>query len=164
MAAADIDWRKAFALQALSDLAARDKLAEASSEICHQLHFLQMASEKVCKAHLIEAKGYKNLQRRHDVIAKTLPVLAKQVFSTENEFNPKYGQRAAIQRMAHEIELLSPSCEEESRPDNSEYPWSNRDGEVQIPCLHSFSSLVDDRRTMIQVIQVIRRAAKRYAE
>jgi len=164
MAAEDIDWRKAFALQALSDLAARDKLAEACAELCHQLHFLQMASEKVCKAHRIEAEGYEKLKNRHDVIAKTLPVLAKQVFSSEYHFDPKHGQRGAIQRIAREIELLSPSCDRETRPDNSEYPWLNVKGEVQAPCLYSFSSLMEDRRTLIQIIQVIRRAAKAYAE
>ena len=42
MASIDAEWRKAFALQALSDLDAREYLAEAAADICHQLHFLQV--------------------------------------------------------------------------------------------------------------------------
>lgn len=163
MASADIQWRKAFALQALSDLDAREYLVS-SDHPCHQLHFLQMATEKVCKAHLIEAEGYKNFKRRHDVIAKTLPVLARQIFSSEDQYKLKQGQRLGIQKMAQEIQLLSPMCHESNtRPDNSEYPWLDGNGQVRTPCLHSFSSIFDDGRTMIQVIQVIRRAAKMYS-
>jgi hypothetical protein len=165
MAAIDAEWRKAFALQALSDLDAREYLAGTGADLCHQLHFLQMASEKACKAHLIHAEGYKSLKKRHDVVAKTLPQLARHIFSSEPGFKLKQGQSAAIRKMAHEIELLSPMCHEsETRPDNSEYPWLDGKGDVQTPCRHNFSGLVEDGRTMIQVIQLIRRAAKMYAE
>jgi hypothetical protein len=165
MASIDAEWRKAFALQALSDLDAREYLAEAAADICHQLHFLQMASEKVCKAHLIQSEGYKSFKKRHDVVAKTLPLLARQIFGSEPGFKLKQGQRTAIRKMAHEIELLSPMCHEsETRPDNCEYPWLDGKGEVQAPCRHNFSGLVENGRTMIQVIQLIRRAAKMYAE
>ena len=46
-------WRIAYAKQALADLHAREKLLE-HSELpdCQQLHFLQMACEKLCKAYL----------------------------------------------------------------------------------------------------------------
>ncbi len=157
--------RKAFAVQALSDLDARDDLAKTSAPACHQLHFLQMASEKVCKAFLIESDGYEKLKLRHDVIAKTLPVLARQIFASGVAIKRSHGRNAAIRQMAYEIELLCPSCDaNKSRPDNSEYPWVDRKGDVQTPCLYSFSSLLDDGRTMMQVIQVIRRAANMYAE
>jgi len=162
MESTELQWRKAFALQALSDLDAREHLAKTSLPLCHQLHFLQMACEKVCKAHQIDDEG--TFEEKHDVIAKTLPVLARQVFSSQDDFNPKRGQRAAIQKMAQEIELLSPSCNSaKSRPDNSEYPWLNGKGEVQTPCLFSFSAIFDNRRTMIQLIQVVRRAARMYS-
>jgi hypothetical protein len=165
MASADLQWRKAFALQALSDLEAREYLAETSAHPCHQLHFLQMASEKICKAYLIELGGYKNLKKRHDVIARTFPVVVRQVFSSDEAFHLKAGQKVAIKRMAHEIELLSPMCHAtDTRPDNSEYPWLDGNGQVQTPCLHAFSSVFHDGRTMIQVIQVIRRAAKMYSD
>ncbi len=93
-----------------------------------------MACEKVCKAYQIYDKG--TFEQKHDVIAKVLPILALQVFSSQDDFSPRRGQRAAIQQMAQEIELLSPSCDSaKNRPDNSEYPWPDGKGEVQTPCL-----------------------------
>jgi hypothetical protein len=44
------EWRVAYAKQALADLLARERLLEHSDvPECHQLHFLQMACEKLCK-------------------------------------------------------------------------------------------------------------------
>lgn len=45
--ATDREWARAYALQALSDLEVRDRLAVAGAEKCHRLHYLQMAAEKV---------------------------------------------------------------------------------------------------------------------
>ena len=62
MAATDQDWARAYAKQALSDLDAREKFALAGAPKCHRLHFLQMAAEKVCKAHLTSANGHENIK------------------------------------------------------------------------------------------------------
>jgi len=47
------EWRIAYAKQALADLLARERLLQhADVPDCQQLHFLQMACEKLCKAYL----------------------------------------------------------------------------------------------------------------
>jgi hypothetical protein len=61
--ATDQNWARAYAKQALSDLDARDELAIRGVQKCHRLHFLQMAAEKICKAHLASANGHENVRK-----------------------------------------------------------------------------------------------------
>lgn len=52
------DWAHAFARQADADLRAWElyqKYPQAAAAECHKLLFLQMACEKLCKAHVIRA-------------------------------------------------------------------------------------------------------------
>src|SRR4051812_46002265 len=72
------DWSRAYAVQALSDLQARDILIKGEADECHQLHFLQMACEKLCKAHQCDhGTNPKDLQKSHAHIAKTLPIIVR---------------------------------------------------------------------------------------
>ena len=51
-------WAKAFAIQARSDLVAREQLVLGKHlPQCHQLHYLQMAMEKLAKGKKRERKG-----------------------------------------------------------------------------------------------------------
>ena len=77
-------------------------------------------------------------------------------------YDTRFGSRSFAKVVA-EVLALSLIHISKSRPDNSEYPWLNGKGEVQTPCLFSFSAIFDNRRTMIQLIQVVRRAARMYS-
>jgi len=48
--ATNAELSRAFAVQAISDRKARDLLAQANTDTCHEFHYLQMAAEKTCKA------------------------------------------------------------------------------------------------------------------
>src|SRR3954468_18959347 len=78
--ASPAEWSRGYARQAAADL---DRYAhlEAASDVptCHALQFLQMACEKLVKAHLCgEGVDPKALQRSHAYVAGTLPVVLRQ--------------------------------------------------------------------------------------
>src|SRR5437867_2388764 len=101
------EWGKAYAKQAKADFLTRDSLARDSSiPVCQTLHLLQMACEKLCKAHLCYA-GSKldDLQSSHGYVAKTLPVIALQEFSRQGRPDRSYSREvAAVRQLAREIE------------------------------------------------------------
>jgi len=76
-------WSNAFLLQARADFQTYISLGESSSlkqgwhaPACHRLHFLQMACEKLCKAHLLRAGAKpQDVQRSHTYISGQLPTI-----------------------------------------------------------------------------------------
>jgi hypothetical protein len=153
MPATDDDWIKAFALQALSDLEVRELLANNGSPKCHRLHYLQMASEKVCKAHLIRENGRESVKNSHAYVQYTLPKLAQYFYGLESTVAAPVWLMAGIKRFARQIELLAPACDDgKARPDNSEYPWLDGKETVQIPCQHSFPDFDDGDRIVVKII------------
>jgi len=159
------DWATAFALQALSDLRAREMLVSSNAEKCHRLHFLQMAAEKTCKAHLIQANGNDSVRKSHAYVANVLPVIARHFYSiANNENRMAQWEVEQIKRLAHEIELLCPACDEGStREDNSEYPWLDAQGTLQVPCQYNFPGIDDGSRDIVRLIKLIRTASEFYA-
>jgi hypothetical protein len=114
MAATNEDWARGYALQALSDLRAREALVNANAEKCHRLHFLQMAAEKTCKAYLTAGSG-------HDHVRKSHAYIARDYYAKVNGSN-EIGrwEITEIKRLAREIQLLAPACGEgDIREDNS---------------------------------------------
>lgn len=165
MPATKQDWAKGYARQALSDLRARETLAKASADKCHRLHFLQMAAEKVCKAHLTMANGHENVRKTHAYVARNLPTIARHYYSVINNNNQiSQWEISAIRRIAHEIEVLAPACDDgDVRLDNSEYPWVDGRGTINIPCEYCFPGINDGNRTIPRLIRLIRTAAESYA-
>jgi hypothetical protein len=160
MAATKTDWTRGYARQALSDLRAREALVQSNAEKCHRLHYLQMAAEKACKAHLIAASGHESVKKSHAYIEKTLPLLARHFYSEVAEWEIKQ-----IKWFAREIQLLAPACGEgEYREDNSEYPWEDAKGEICIPCEYKFPHLDDGNRAIVRLIRLIQIAARSYSQ
>lgn len=137
------DWRRAYAQQARIDLNAREALlGRPDIPACQQLHFLQMACEKTCKAYLCgRGADPASLQSSHAYIAATLPVIARQQFARQA------GQRQQsrswliqhIRVLARQIELLAPAVDDAGRqPANCEYPWLDSAGVVRVPATHNF--------------------------
>jgi hypothetical protein len=163
--ATDAEWASAFAVQALSDLDAREILWEGGAEKCHRLHFLQMSAEKVCKAHLMRENGYDAVRKIHSYVESVLPVIARHFSSLAQDSNYKPWQLRAIAKFARDIELLAPSCHEgETRPDNSEYPWLDGTDRVQTPCRYPFRHIDDGDRIVVTIIQLLRVAANEYVQ
>ena len=73
------EWADGYARQADADMKTWTAL-QGSADVaeCHRLLFLQMACEKLCKAHLILGGTPPiNLQSSHGYVAKPLPVVIR---------------------------------------------------------------------------------------
>jgi hypothetical protein len=137
------DWAKGYARQSAADLSTWEALKSSSGvPECHKLLFLQMACEKLAKAHLC-AGGTDpgTFQTSHAYIAKTLPVIIRQqiAFSGSGIKNPKWVYEHA-KHLAYEIELLARAVKRGGdRPDNCEYPWQDGNGALHVPLDWSFT-------------------------
>jgi hypothetical protein len=127
-------WSKPFASQAKADFEAWNALhlhykplAEtAPLPQSQKLHFLQMACEKLAKAHLLLGGAkLEDLETSHAYTAKQLTIILRQQLSMMP--NPPKNEKYLLAHcipLAREIELLSPAVKDGGRrPDNCEYPW-----------------------------------------
>jgi hypothetical protein len=169
----DLDWSRAFAKQALSDLQIRDQIVErekshpGSVPRCHELHYLQMAAEKVCKAHLIANAGQASVRNTHRVVVTQLPTIYREFAAPLEDRNKRAAAKAksrSVRRLAEEIEALAPAVKRGGgKPQNAEYPWSGPQQQVVIPCEYDFPELPIQDITLTPVIKVLRAAAYKYA-
>jgi hypothetical protein len=140
------EWAERFAEQADADFRAwelYERNPHAVAAPCHKAQFLQMACEKLCKAHQLRTGAAAEwLLSTHKVIAKTLSRIIQE------EMERRGQKRSAIRectrfvkKLAQEIEFLSPSLDDGGkRPDNCEYPWE-QGGIVYSPLRRSFIAL-----------------------
>lgn len=143
----------AFHEQATSDWEVYELLSrtQPSLGLCHVLHYLQMACEKLSKAYRLRhlAANVDDIATRHVGFVK---------FVNEHLRSPavldKYkGHDAAHEAVckvsttiAREIEKLAPAVDRASSPENAEYPWERGDwgngrGQVIVPCSYRYPAL-----------------------
>lgn len=128
-----VQWALACARQADADFKAwelLEKHPEAVAAECHKLLFLQMACEKVCKAHLIRGgTPPETLQDSHGYVANPLPTVIKhQILAMGQNPRKMQGILNQVRHLAEEIEVLNPAIRRNGqRPDNCEYPWEMAD-------------------------------------
>jgi len=121
-----MDWGEAFLLQAKSDYEIFRLLNKSGQNLCHKLHYLQMASEKVAKSFLCKKGGLAKPQKSHKVltnfvhISKGHPAIREKLGYQDNYLAYK-AYIESIMDIADKIENLAPSGTKE-RP-NPEYPW-----------------------------------------
>jgi hypothetical protein len=136
------DWRKAYADQASADFSTFQMLQHDSGvQECHKLQLLQMACEKLCKAHLIRTGiAPATIQSSHAYIAGSLPVVLRQeIIARKAHVRSLRETMKAIRHIAQEIEVLSPSVDRNGqRPDNCEYPWEDLGGALHSPLFWRF--------------------------
>lgn len=139
------DWQQAFARQARADFDMWDELQDCRDVLeCHKLHFLQMACEKLAKAHLCgTGTDPYAIQQSHAYVAKSLPKITQHHYARRGKRVKKYGfLLKEIRRLAREIELLCPAVDDGGRRrDNYEYPWELQDGTLRVPAEHTFYGL-----------------------
>jgi len=141
------EWRKGYAMQSQADFNMLE-FVQKNKEInklvfeCHKLQFLQMACEKLCKAHLIESgTPPSGVKSSHGYVAKPLPRILQHQFEV---LGNKLGVWSKIDRhirhLAEEIELLNPAIQRDGkRPDNCEYPWEDDQKTVHSPLRWAFN-------------------------
>jgi hypothetical protein len=139
-------WARAYARQADADFRAWESYEshpEAVAAECHKLLLLQMACEKLCKAHLIQGgTAPEALQDSHGYVANPLPiVIRRQILESGRDPRRMQGVLGQVRHLAEEIEVLNPAVRRNGqRPDNCEYPWA-AGGEIRSPLDWTFHPL-----------------------
>jgi hypothetical protein len=97
--------------------------------VCQRLQFLQMASEKICKAHalLVEVNTLESVTSEHSYIKKFLAKILDHellaIYPTNRTQCKLLASRFKL--LGVEIEALCPAINRVLRPDNCEYPWES---------------------------------------
>ena len=139
-------WADAFYEQARSDWALFRELNERGDvPRCHALHYLQMATEKLAKAHRL-----RDTTVADDVLLSThagfSAFLAAFLHSPalHREFRGRSAYLGAARRgcghLARLVEQLSPAVGGPGHPVNTEYPWAAGDA-VVAPAAYGFPSI-----------------------
>ena len=148
------EFQRLFLVQARSDLVVFDRLGtEPGLPACHALHYLQMATELLGKAHAYRDGPPGKLSHRAFVnflrsLRTNRRAQAQIGYSGRNE-NWVHLIRKSIP-LAERIEDLAPSLADEKNLPNPEYPWP-RDEPKIAPVEHEFDiwndlKTVDGRR------------------
>lgn len=124
------EWMRGYARQADADFRAWELYQShpaAVAATCHQLLFLQMACEKLCKAYVLNQgiQSPDDVRKGHGYVKKHLPTILKQEISYQKTKNLAQMRVVMLHftQLAKEIEVLNPSMDRDARPDNCEYPW-----------------------------------------
>ncbi|MBI3824221.1 MAG: hypothetical protein HY289_16255 [Planctomycetes bacterium] len=160
MANAD-QWANGYARQADADFSTWKTLQDQPVPECHKLLFLQMACEKLCKAHLIQRGTLPDLlQTSHGFISGPLPVVIReQMVLVKKQLKGMHGVLIFTRHLANEIEFLNPSIDRDGRrPDNCEYPWEDSAQTLHSPLDWTFapSNLLTQRHgaTFLKLVRL----------
>lgn len=135
----------AFLKQARSDFSAYELLQERGAEMCHAMHYLQMATEKLSRAAGMRIREPWSETNSHAALVKALQLLKAQPRAVEVFANGSYDtMRATVNQAlpaAYAIQSLAPQIAGDSA--NPEYPWENKadPGHWIPPCDYSFISV-----------------------
>jgi hypothetical protein len=135
MATSD-EWSVGYARQADADFKTFEAIPTLEGPPCHTLLFLQMACEKLVKAHLCgEGADPATMQSSHAYVANTLPVVLRQQALFVNFSGGKVREAMKHARhLAQEIDVLAPAVKRGGqRPDNCEYPWEDNNATLHVP-------------------------------
>jgi len=136
-----MSWRDAYFLQARSDYDAFKELNKPGLPLCHRLHYLQMAAEKLAKAYLSPSngdppkKGHLRLGTLLKVIKGRPEIRRNLGFGTNHHAFCSYVD--SLTPFAGQIELLAPVGTDDRRM-NAEYPWVDPTGQVVHPAIYGF--------------------------
>ena len=139
-------WASAFALQSRSDWQVFDRLAaDPRISTCHELHYLQMACEKIAKAYRCRdtAASLEELLTKHVGFTKFMGSFLASP-SIKDAYRGRDAQRREVAKLARvlarEIERLAPAVDRVISPENAEYPWQSGEN-VIAPCLYDYPRL-----------------------
>jgi hypothetical protein len=156
-------WDKAYLEQARSDWATRELLAKNGCTACHDLHYLQMATEKLGKAGLLRGGGKRieDVWGTHKVFVEFLRTAAKNPsLQRALEFKSLSQLRHYVNDilpLAREIEKLAPTLA--GTGPNAEYPWEGP-SQVHAPASFDFPILSElynhpDGRKLQRMIKIV---------
>ena len=124
-----MSWRAAFLRQATSENAIRRQLNTAQAEYSHQLHYLQMVTEKLAKGLLASPEDTNPPAPVHGALVRLLqslkgqPHLRKQLGYNDPAIFRRFIN--SLLDLAASVEQLAPSAAGFDRA-NPEYPWRDK--------------------------------------
>lgn len=123
---------------------------------CHQLHYLQMAMEKLAKAHRIAGgTPIDEIRKSHGGIEKAINAIMRQVLAR----TPGTSEKWIIDQsrsLARKIELLHPAVRAgESVPANCEYPWLDGGGQIRVPAEHNFGIDFNRETAAVKMLKAV---------
>ena len=154
-----MDWRTAYLNQARWDFEMFRRL-EKMNDVppCYQLHYLQMATEKLAKGYLT-LPGGGPYERTHDAflkfmrVAKKLSEIRKMCGFSSSEKHKSYNEYIdGLIPIAGQIENLSPEGDDHPNP---EYPWVDARGNVISPLNHRFTGLDMTHPKMVKLVEFL---------
>ena len=132
------DWAHGFLEQARSDYGVYELLvATEAVAACHELHLLQMTTEKLSKALLLY--GGRDVRQVHRAFVKALRLLRRSRELAEAlGMSTKALAAYVVEALpfAEALERLAPA--ESGGGPNVEYPWKTSAGAVEVPAQHEF--------------------------
>lgn len=136
-------WSRAFRRQAESDYQIFKRFAGKDSDvaICHRLHALQMATEKLAKSYL-SAGASEPPKKTHLALVRFIKALSsnpdiRDRFTFGNNRRQFKAYIDSLIPLAEQIEALAPVGGDIERV-NPEYPWLNGRQEIMCPADYSF--------------------------
>ena len=150
-----MSWKEAFCKQAESDYTMFEQLnrLKTPGSVCHQLHYLQMSTEKLAKAFSCPPGGAPP-RTTHAALArflrisKGLPKLREQLgYGGSRNYNAFVSYIDSLLPFAEKIESLAPEGRRLDKP-NPEYPWKSQAGDVIAPIDHPFREIWSDVTSM----------------
>jgi hypothetical protein len=136
----------AFYRQASSDWQTFELLLEKKDlPLCHALHYLQMACEKLAKAYRLRdtSCAIDKVTSKHTGFEKFINAFLRSP-ALIAEYKGRLARHQAVcasaKKFARAIEKLAPANDKATSPENAEYPWE-RGGKVLTPCEYAYPAL-----------------------
>ena len=153
-----MNWKQAFLEQSENDFSIFCEFYKLKKPRCQQLHYLQMTTEKLAKAHLC-SKNNIPPKTTHIGFSKFL-----QQIKGQPDFQRKLGYKNknsaydayidSLVPLAQSIEQLAPEGKQLNKP-NPEYPWKSGI-QVLAPLHYEFKNIYDQESQLNKLIDLIR--------
>lgn len=134
-------WQNGYLRQAESDYEIYSTLNKSRVALCHRLHYLQMASEKLAKSFLCHGK-HKPYPKTHYALVRFLKRTKKsqsvsRLMGYTNNHLAYCSYIDSLLDVATRVEDLAPVGGNYNKL-NPEYPWADASGVIQIPVDYTF--------------------------
>lgn len=139
-------WGEAYARQGRSDWEVYKKIAGSFDiALCHSLHYLQVACEKLAKAYRWRDTSAGDHALTHEHVAFSKFIRSFLGSPTIRKDYAGHGEQIRnISRLcgnlAREVEKLAPAVDRDNTPENAEYPWAQGE-QIIVPCDYAYPSL-----------------------
>jgi len=150
-----VTWREAYLRQARSDYEVYSFLNTPDVPLCHRLHYLQMASEKLAKSFL--SKGSRKPYKKTHIAFVRFLKISKRYKPIQRELGyaknlPAYcAYIDSLLGPAQLIEDLAPVGGDHDKV-NPEYPWKDATGVIRVPVDYAFREFSAEDIANIQTL------------